>query len=67
MDHGMTRQEAEGVAALVHGACSHSVEVIPHGDCFVVQVSRQSTEGTDTYTLYDEADWSWLRERIVSP
>jgi hypothetical protein len=65
MDTGMTRQQAESVAALVHDACAHGVEVVQDGGFFVVQVNRESSEGTDTYTLYDDADWSWLRERIV--
>ena len=67
MENGMTRKEAEGVAALVQEACAHGVEVVQDGDFFVVEVRRESSDGTDTYTLYDEADWPWLREKIVRP
>lgn len=67
MDNGMEREEAERLAATVHGVSRHPAEVKPDGDFFVVEVRKQSANGTDTFTLYDEDDWSWLRDRIEGP
>ncbi len=63
----MTQDEADRLSAVVREACAHSVGVTADGDYFIVTVRRESRDGTETYTLYDEADWSWLRDRIVVP
>ena len=65
MDRGMTREEAEALAESVHQSSDHEVRILEDDGRFAVQVVRPSTQGADTYTLYDEADWAWLRARVV--
>jgi hypothetical protein len=61
----MNRGEADLLASSVRRAVEHDVEVLADGEFFVVQVAHRTERGSDTYTLYDEADWGWLRPRIT--
>jgi len=38
---------------------------VPDAGFFAVQVVVNRPEGPETYTLYDDSDWRWLRERIA--
>lgn len=63
----MTRDEAGALAAAIREACAHEVQVVEDGDYFAVQVTKRTSNGPDTFTLYDEADWAQLRSRITGP
>ncbi len=46
-------------------ACGHRTEVVPEGvDYYCVNVHKGDCQ---TFTLYDPADWMWLREQILAP
>jgi hypothetical protein len=63
MDAGMTRGQAEALAMRVRSETAHVVTVEPDDQAFHVIVRRSIG---DTWTLYDEQDWDWLRDRIVA-
>lgn len=63
----MSLQEAQRLAAVVSEASGQVAEVKQDGDFYLVSVSRGSGDGAETFTMYDEADWSWLRDRVTSP
>ena len=69
VDPGMTQAQAEALAVLVRSETAHVVVVEPDDiiepdddQWFRVTVRRSSG---DTWTLYDEQDWDWLRGRIL--
>lgn len=64
MDAGMTRSQAESLALRVRAETAHLVEVESDDSRFIVNV-RPAAGGE--WTLYDDVDWVWLRERILSP
>jgi hypothetical protein len=61
-DVGMTESQAATLAETVRQASGHTVEVAPDDSYFCVHVVK----GRETYTLYDEADWDWLKGRILA-
>jgi hypothetical protein len=65
MNAGMHRDDAERLASAVRAAGHRDVEVVPDAGFFAVQVVVNRPEVPDTYTLYDDSDWRWLRERIA--
>lgn len=67
MDTGMTQQEAEVLATAIRDATGLSVTVQPDGEWFAVEVTKSVGDALNdgVWTLYDEADWQWLAERIV--
>ena len=60
LDPGMDRASADELEARVAASTKGAVAVVPDGDYFVVTVST----ATGTWTLTDEADFEWLRDRI---
>ena len=60
----MTQRQAEALAVQVRTSTTHVVTVESEDHAFVVIVRRSIG---DTWTLYDEQDWDWLRGRIVGP
>lgn len=67
MDPGMTQAEAEALAVLVRSETAHVVIVEPDDIVEPDQKFRVTVRRAlgDTWTLYDEQDWDWLRGRIV--
>lgn len=62
----MDRERAEALAALVRATTGHEARTVPVGASFAVdvQVRPQDDGEPGTWTLYDEDDWAWLRDRI---
>jgi hypothetical protein len=59
----MRRLEADELAAAVlHAVPEAHVVVQPNGEHWVVEVG---THSAGVFTLYDGADWRWLRPQIV--
>ena len=57
----MAAAEARGLAHRIAAEVGLLAEVVPDAEYFVVEVRS----GSGVFTLYDEADWAWLRERIL--
>lgn len=64
MDTGMNRQEAESLAEAVRNVSQNPVYVVTEEGYFAIEVRVPRRDGQDTFTLRDESDWVWLRERI---
>ena len=59
----MTQDEAQTLAERVRGETHHRVSVEAEDAYFVVVVIKGSG---DTWTVRDEQDWDWMRERITA-
>jgi hypothetical protein len=59
----MTQDEAQTLAERVRGVTPHTVSVKAEDAYFVVVVTKGSG---DTWTVRDEQDWAWMRERITA-
>jgi hypothetical protein len=58
----MTEGDAHTLAAVVRTSTAKAASVEPAGDDFIVVVTSPSS---GSWYLSDEADWEWLRDRIV--
>lgn len=61
LDTGMAAAEARGLAHRIAAETGLLAEVVPDVEYFVVEVRTEN----GVFILYDEADWAWLRERIL--
>lgn len=55
--------EAQVLAELVRDATHHSASVEAEDAYFVVVVVKGSGQ---TWTMRDEQDWAWMRDRILA-
>jgi hypothetical protein len=62
----MQHEHADRLAAVVRAACAYDVEAVPDGEFFAVRILNKAESASETWTLCDEADWEWLRERTSS-
>ncbi len=64
----MTRSAADRLALHVRRASGHEVSVEADGESFMVVVTvikPRSEALREEFTLWDEDDWDWLKERIL--
>lgn len=65
----MDETRARALAALVAEESGHDVSVAPDDDGWLVEVQVRQPRGSalsQTFTMWDEDDWVWLRERILN-
>jgi hypothetical protein len=58
---GMDAQTSRGLAKRVKSETGCPADVVADAAYFVVQVHSQH----GLFTLYDEADWTWLKPRVL--
>ena len=63
MHLGTSRSEAQALANLVLESIPHAVTVEPEDGFFVVVIKKESG---DTWSVRDQDDWAWLKDRIAA-
>lgn len=66
VDLGMTRAEAEALAARIGPETGVRVLVVEDGEWFALSVQKPHGNALETFTIYDEHDWDWLAHQILS-
>lgn len=63
---GTSEAQARALAAHIHHQTAFPVEVLEHSDgAWVVELPLGQGSTASRFTLWDEADWPWIRELIA--